>query len=373
MELFKESKNDQAYLKAGLMGFAGDGKTYTASEIAIGMVKLMQERKLPAGDKPVFFIDTETGSNWVKPRFEKEGIKLFVAKTKSLVDLKDAIIQTEKNGSILIIDSITHFWTAFTEEYAKRKNRTRGLEFQDWAWLKKEWRAFTDLFVNSACHIILCGRAGFEYDFFENQAGKKELIKTNVKMKAEGETGYEPSLLIQMEKHRDLDKNKVWRTAFIIKDRSTLIDGKVFKNPTFEDFLPHINFLNLCGDHVGFDATRDNASLFTPDGSSRWEWEKKQKDIALDEIKEILIKHYPGATSDAKKSKTDLLDEAFGTRSWEKIETLQCAFILQGRETLWIKLEGHPYSFESPIVNNDIKQGEDSIPGHTINENVIPY
>src|SRR4051812_32554365 len=44
------------------------------------------------------------------------------------------------------------------------KKRSR-LHFEDWGYLKSEWRKFTDRFVNSQLHIIVCGRAGFEYDY----------------------------------------------------------------------------------------------------------------------------------------------------------------------------------------------------------------
>ena len=42
---------------------------------------------------------------------------------------------------------------------------------------------FTDLFINAPIHIILCGRAGYEYDYFEDQeTGKKNLEKTGIKI-----------------------------------------------------------------------------------------------------------------------------------------------------------------------------------------------
>ncbi len=190
MALFSEMENTQAYLKCGLLGFAGSGKSTTATNIATGLVNLLREKQLESGNKPVFFLDTESGADWVKPLFEKESIKLFVSKTRAFKDLVDAITEAEKGASVLIVDSLTHFWTELTESYATKKNRKYGLQFQDWAVLKTEWRRFTDLYVNSNVHIILAGRAGYEYDFFENEDGKKELEKTGVKMKAENETGY---------------------------------------------------------------------------------------------------------------------------------------------------------------------------------------
>ncbi|MDK1063146.1 ATP-binding protein [Cronobacter sakazakii] len=90
------------------MGFAGDGKTYTASELAIGLVLLMRQRGLAMGDKPVMFLDTETGSDWVKPRFDAENIELYTAKTRAFVDLLAAVNEAEQSGSVLIIDSISH-------------------------------------------------------------------------------------------------------------------------------------------------------------------------------------------------------------------------------------------------------------------------
>ncbi|WP_312330042.1 AAA family ATPase [Atlantibacter hermannii] len=364
MALFQRATNTQAYLKAGVMGFAGDGKTFTASELAIGLVLLMRQRGIPAGDKPVMFLDTETGSDWVKPRFDAENIELFTAKTRSFVDLLVAVNEAECNGSVMIIDSISHFWTGLCDEYATRRNRKRGLEFSDWAWLKGEWRKFTDRFVNSQAHTIMCGRAGYEYDFFEGDDGKKQLAKTGIKMKAETETGYEPSILIQMEKQMNIDTGQVWRNARILKDRSTRIDGMVFSNPTFKNFLPHIEFLNLGGMHLGVDTSRDNGELFAADGIPAWQKEKRSKEIALDEIVELLTKHHGGSTNDAKRAKADLLEKVFLSRSWERIKGMDWQTIKSGRNALWLELEGVEYAFPDPqsITEHPVQEGEEDIP-----------
>lgn len=358
MTLFQRATNTQAYLKAGIMGFAGDGKTYTASELAIGLVLLMRSRGIQAGNKPVMFLDTETGSDWVKPKFDAKNIELFTAKTRSFVDLLEAVNEAETNGSVMIIDSISHFWTGLCDEYAKRRNRKRGLEFSDWAWLKQEWRRFTDRFVNSQAHIIMCGRAGYEYDFFEGDDGKKQLAKTGIKMKAETETGYEPSILIQMEKQMSLETGQVWRIARVLKDRSTRIDGQVFSNPTFKNFQPHIDFLNLGGTHVGVDTSRDNGDLFADDGIPVWQKEKRAKEIALDEIIELLNKHHNGTTNDAKKAKGNLLEKIFATRSWERIKNMDWPAIKAGRNALWIELEGSEYIYPVPAPLDKSEQTE---------------
>ena len=59
--LFKRAEVTSAFLKMGLMGFAGSGKTYTATDTAIGLVLLMRELGVEHGDRPME-ITAETGS-----------------------------------------------------------------------------------------------------------------------------------------------------------------------------------------------------------------------------------------------------------------------------------------------------------------------
>jgi AAA domain len=352
VSIFKPATNTQARLKAGIMGFAGDGKTYTAATIAIGLIQLMRSREIQDGEKPVMFLDTETGSDWVAPRFSEAGIELVVAKTRSFSDLLVAMREADKSGSVIIIDSISHFWRELTETYAEKRNRKSGLQFQDWAFLKAEWGKFTDLFVNSNCHAILCGRAGYEYDFFENDSGKKELQKTGIKMKAETETGYEPSILILMQKHRDMATNQVWRDAHIIKDRSTRLDGKTIVNPTFEHFLPHVEFLNLGGHQLGVDTSRNSGDLIgSGDSRKDWKWRHDQREIALDEIVELLNKHHGGASKDAKDMRASLVEKHAQTRSWERVKTMTLEQVQDLRNRLWRNLEGIEYNFTPPAAD----------------------
>ena len=78
-------------------------------------------------------------------------------------------------------------------------------------------------------------------------------------MKAEGETGYEPNLLVLMERHMNMATKNDEHVAHVIKDRSTLLDGKEIADPTFESFLPHIRCLNLGGVQLGIDTSRQFA------------------------------------------------------------------------------------------------------------------
>jgi hypothetical protein len=351
MALFKKAEMTSAFLKMGIMGFAGSGKTYTGTLVSTGLVQYMRERNIPYANKPVYFLDTETGSDWVQPVFAEAGIELFTAKTRAFRDLMSAVAEAEQNGSLLMVDSITHFWTEICDAYVKAKNRSR-LQFEDWAFLKKEWRKFTDRFVNSNLHIILCGRAGYEYDYFTNDAGKKELEKTGIKMKAEGEMGYEPSLLVLMERETDMGAMKVSRTARILKDRSTRIDGRDFHNPTFKSFLPHIEFLNLGGRQLGVDTER-NSEADIPEDAPR-DRQAQRRRIVLGDIQDLLVLHIPGMSAADKQRKVQLLRKHFHAGWTEMEEVMPLDDLKAGYITLRDELE--------PPAIDPISTLDDSIP-----------
>lgn len=334
VSLFQPAKNRQAYLKAGIMGFPGSGKTYTAVEIAIGLVKYIK------GKCPVYALDTETGLDYLLEKFKKSDIKLEVAKTRAFSDLLDAILEAEKNASVLLIDSITHFWAEIQEAYKKAHNRVR-LQFQDWGPIKSTWQKFTDAYVNSKLHIVMCGRAGDVYEFFTDDDGKKQLERTGTKMQAEKNLGYEPSLGIEMERITVGEFKKGQRNfsnrAYILKDRFDVLDGQYFDNPTFKEFLPHIERLNLGGEHLGVKTDKESTEFFNASDKDFVE-EKKKRMILLEEVEGELVSAYPGTSAAEKKIKTDLVFETFGTRSWASLAEKDSKSLKQGLESIRIKI-----------------------------------
>lgn len=312
--LFKKAVNQQAYLKAGIMGFAGSGKTYTAALMAEGIVERLKTKK------PVFFLDTETGSDFLIPKFKEHKIDLYASKSRAFNDLLEAIKMAETNASVLIIDSVSHFWQEIQDAYKKANNKKR-LTYYDWGPIKDEWRKFTDLYLNSNVHIIMCGRAAEILEPTQNDDGVKELTKVGTKMKVEKDLGYEPSLLVEMErefKMEDGRRSKVWdHTCYVLKDRSQLIHGMKFLNPTFKDFEPVFDFLNIGGEHVGVETDKNSQKLFEGDGDSQKF--KRDRDILLEKIQGEITSAFPGQTANDKKQKLDVIAEAFGTKSWIEV------------------------------------------------------
>jgi hypothetical protein len=357
MSLFTKAEVTSAYLKMGIMGFAGSGKTYTGTLTAIGLVELMRQNKSSQARKPIFFLDTEGGSDWVKPKIEAAGIELFTAKTRAFRDLLEAVPEAEANASLLMVDSLTHFWVELTDAYMRAKKRTR-LQFEDWAFLKTEWRKFTDLFVNSSLHVIVCGRAGFEYDYStDEETGKKNLEKTGIKMKAEGEMGYEPSLLVLMERELNMVTKVNSHIAKVMKDRSTQIDGKEFVVPTFESFLPHIQCLNLGGRQLSVDTTRTSVSVIPADIRDT---RRRNVTIVLEKIEALLNFFHPSSSGADKKAKISLCEKHLGTTSWTAIQDMSLEALRQGFDKMHVELKGEPSQYGQPerIAINDELPGD---------------
>lgn len=339
-QLFKEARNDNAFLKVGIYGEAGAGKTFTSSKMAIGLYHYLKS------EKPIAFIDTETGSSFVLPLFEKEKIKMVSMKTRAFVDLMDAVKEAEKNCSILIIDSITHFWTELMEAYQKKNNLTR-LTLRDWMPIKKEWKAFTDIYINSALHIIMCGRAGDVWGYVENEQGNMEMGKTGTKMATEKNTAFEPSLLLEMERIRKT--NKIGASfsyrCWVLKDRTDTINGQHFDNPGFEEFIPHLQKINIGGEHFGVDTKKDSTEIFHPDKSNAEFF--KQLDIVLEEIEDEITARIPGRAAEDQERKIYLLKEVFGTSSWTAVKNLKLEELKKGKEEIVNGFQRYMDTFKS--------------------------
>lgn len=314
--LLQKAKPEMAFLKLGIYGEAGSGKTHTSSKVAIGLHKHIKAKK------PISFIDTETGSDFVLPMFKNEKIELFVAKSRAFADLLTVVDEAEKSSEILIVDSITHFWNELLDSYQKKHDINR-ITLRHWIPLKQMWREFTARFINSKLHIIMAGRSAYIWDDVEDEEGVKELKKTGTKMRAETEMGYEPSLLVEMETVRTSARTGAnWiHRAWVIKDRFDVIDGKHFDNPGFESFLPHIKSLNLGGKHRAIDKDRDSQEIIKNDNMGEGKFRKIK--IITEKVQNVVYRAFPGQASKDKLGRLDLLKKGFDTDSWTAITSMR--------------------------------------------------
>jgi len=349
-----DEKADVGFLKMGIYGVGGSGKTRTATNVAIGLAKHVAANGHP--QPRVLFLDTERGAHWVKPLFDAAGVKLGVSETRSFLDLKEAVKIADAENAILIVDSISHFWVeiqrAFLESRSRGGSKKIRMEFQDFGVIKPMWQEFTDMFLNSRAHVILCGRSASIYDYQENDSGKKELITVGTRLGAEKGMSYEPSLNVEMyfvHAPAARGKKKIENWAIVMKDRSDAINGQTFKNPTFATFLPHIKRLNIGGEEGGVDLSRSSKAAIP-----REEWDERSfaKKVALDEIGDLLVSQF-GNTAVAKKSKVDAINEAFGC-TWRVVEKMGLEEVQAGYDALYRKFKGEPSKYAVPELDDEI-------------------
>lgn len=349
-EFFCDSAKPK-YLKAGIYGSAGTGKTRTATEIAIGLVKDFSL------EKPVLFFDTEKGADWVLPLFNKAGVKCLVKKSRTFNDLLKAIEIAENEASVLIIDSVSHVWRELTQAFLNQMNADRKklltkrfgedwvnrnfknsnqIEFQHWAVIKPLWAKFNDKYLNSNLHVIVCGRAGDMYEYQENENGKKELIKNGTRMATEKELSYEPSLLI--ETRRKIIDGREHLFSFVEKDRSDTINGMEFELAKYEHFKPHISLLKDGTDDKCSDLySNSSAELFegkTIEPIDEFHVEKKRCTVLLEEIEGLIKLKYPSQTVEDKTSRQKVMQQVFNTLSWTEITNMSSGKLEAGLTSL---------------------------------------
>jgi len=308
---------ETAYFKAGFYGEAGAGKSYTSALVAIGLHHLLK------ATKPVGYADTETGSDFLLPLFEREKVPLVRTKTRAFADLLTIVDEAEAGCSVLLIDSISHFWAELMESYM-RKNELKRITLKHWGPIKQTWAEFTDRFVSSKLHIIVCGRSADKWEEVEDaEDGAKELKKVGTKMRAETQMSYEPSLLAELEAVQLSPRagGRLVHRCHIRKDRFDVINGQHFDDPSFDTFMPHIALLNLGGEHKAIEPGRTSDDKFEKGDTG--EMRAIKREVLTEKITAALREKFPSPTAGADVAgRQKLMKDHFGTTSWTEISRL---------------------------------------------------
>lgn len=259
---FRKAKAEQAVIKMGFYGATGSGKTLTALLCAEGLAKLTGKR--------IAYIDTEPGTDfYIKENPERTvhpaAFDFDAVYTRRISEVLNAVRSLDPNvHSVLVIDSITHIWEAAILAYQGRTTSIGTIPFQAWAQIKKPYKEILNLAMSLPCHLFICGRQGNEFRKDE-ETGELEAI--GKKMKAEGETAYEPHTLIHMEAIKPSLKRAgggKYATAVITaygeKDRTSMLAGKIIEWPNFDNLVaPILPLLGITQAAIETDAARSVA------------------------------------------------------------------------------------------------------------------
>jgi hypothetical protein len=337
VSIFKKAIVEQSAAKVGIFGRQGSGKTTTAAMIAIGLSKTFHN------SAPVFFFDTESGSDFVVELFNVEGVEFIHGKSRSFKDMRAGLAEADASGACAyLVDSYTHPWNELVATF-KAKSRRKKLEMHHQDELKTLWRGWTDQMLASPAHCLLAGRLGFEWgEEDDEETGGRKLIKLGSKLKGEADAGYEPHLLVEMEQLQGADtRMKKTRTkkgssehhAYVLKDRWRSLSGRMFTFKTLNDyklgdykkvfdaFSPHWNKLTIGGAHRSIDASRTSEDLFdTPGGQSVFAERQRRKEIATEEVQAMLVKVWPGQDAASKQAKQAAIKQLFDVYAWRSVE-----------------------------------------------------
>lgn len=225
---FRRATAEQAAIKMGIYGAAGSGKTFTSLLIAEGLAK--------ATGKRVGYVDTERGTDFYckavpERTAHPESFDFDALYTRALTEALSEVKKIGDGYGVIVIDSITHLWEAAINAYKGNTTRAGTIPMHAWGQIKRPYKELMHFLLNCPQHVIICGRQG--NDWSESESG--ELINVGFKMKAEGETAYEPHVLIRMEStkaRKPGERGKV--IAHIEKDRSGVLAGRAIEWPTFQ-------------------------------------------------------------------------------------------------------------------------------------------
>lgn len=280
---FTKAKAEQAALKIGLYGLSGTGKTFTSLLIGEGLAKLTKRR--------VAVVDTERGTDFyaqaVKSReIHPAAFDFDTLYTKSITETIEAVRGLKpEEYAVVIIDSITHLWESCKSAYQGRMTKIGTIPMQAWSQIKKPYKELVNILLNSPMHVLFCGRQG---NVWEEDEETGELKKTGEKMKSEGETPYEPHILLHMMQRRKPD-GSADVLAFAEKDRTGVLAGKTFVNPTFDSLCGSL--LPLLGQKQAQMAGEDETANQDAEALEKADMERElNSQIARDELLADIMK-----------------------------------------------------------------------------------
>lgn len=206
--MFKKASRRRVFLKIGIMGPSGSGKSYGALKIAEGI----------ADGGPIAAIDTENGSlslydNLVP--FDVVDMEPPFAPAKYIAAIREAEAAGYKS---IVIDSFSHAWRYLLqkkEDLDKRGNGGNRNQFANWGPIKAEMDELKDAILQSRIHVICCMRAKTEY---AQEGGK--VTKVGMAAIQEPDVEYEFTTVFDIA----MDHK-----AMTSKDRTGMFGGDAFR------------------------------------------------------------------------------------------------------------------------------------------------
>jgi len=216
--VFQVATKEDAFAKICLYGPSGGGKTFSALQIATGIVKR------EGGNIAV--IDTENGSAAkYADRFRFYHANLEDASPENMIDMLSAAEEQEMR--VVIIDSATHEWSALKDFVTKvsKSPRHRNNTWSAWSEGGPKQTAFIRAILAYPGHVICTIRAKTEWEVQEKN-GRKTPVRIGLAPDQGKGIEYEFDMLMLISPDH---------VAVVEKDRTGKFQDETIEKPD-EDF-----------------------------------------------------------------------------------------------------------------------------------------
>jgi hypothetical protein len=205
MSGFKKATKANAWLRLGLVGPAGSGKTMTGLRIAHGL-----------GGR-IAVIDTERGSASLYAGERGLGFDVLELETYEARHFIEAIADAEAAGyEVLVIDSLSHAWAGkggILEFVDKAAKRSGGGSFSGWRDATPLHNQLVDAILGAKMHIICTLRSKVEH-VIEQVNGKTTVRKVGLQPVQRDGLEYEFTVVGDVNQDHELIVTKT-RAAFL--------------------------------------------------------------------------------------------------------------------------------------------------------------
>lgn len=204
---FKRAVRENVWLKIGITGTSGSGKTFSSLLVTKGLAEKCNSE--------IAFISSEKSrSLYYADRFAYDILELDNYSPEDYIKgIEDAV----RNGyKIIIIDSLSHCWQWLNDTHS----RMSGNSFVNWGKLKPRWQALMKMILGCPAHVFVLSRAKTEWAM-EDKNGKSTPTKVGLGTEGDKQQDYEytVSFMLQQGTHiASVDNGG--------KDNTGLYDGK---------------------------------------------------------------------------------------------------------------------------------------------------
>jgi len=311
---FMKAKPQQARLKVSMYGPPGSGKTFSTLLMAEGLAKVRGKR--------IAYVDTERGTDFYAQavptrKIHPTAFDFDALYERSIAEVSAAIFGLDADAyGIVVLDSISHLWEAAMDAYSGKKTKIDSIPMHAWGRIKRPYKDLIKFLIASPFDVFILGR---QKNLFEKDEETEELTKVGVAMRAEGETAYEPHICIRMEARQNPDDStdSIY-VANVEKDRTGVLAGRRFRNPSFatiEPLLPLLGETQAPAEDEDERIAKDAGLMDKQDDKAKAKEEKSAtlfRDFQGKVMQAPDLAAFAAAMAEIKKSQRYILEEHLG-------------------------------------------------------------